>query len=94
MRDFALIFRHAWELARKGAETFGGSARDYFRESLLLAYNQLKRNVTAKDLVKIMTGRHMSMSQIREEVNAKFKNKLQRISPVEFGTCFVLPMWK
>lgn len=47
MRDFALIFRHAWELARKGAETFGGSARDYFRESLLLAYNQLKRNVTA-----------------------------------------------
>ncbi len=75
MRDFALIFRHAWELARKGAEMFGGSARDYFRESLLLAYNQLKRNVTAKDLVKIMTGRYMSMSQIREEVNAKFKKQ-------------------
>lgn len=75
MRDFALIFRHAWELARKGAETFGGSARSYFRESLLLAYDQLKRNVTAKDLVKIMTGRYMSMSQIREEVNARFKKQ-------------------
>ncbi|ENZ2225674.1 hypothetical protein ACGG0V_000395 [Salmonella enterica] len=75
MRDFAMIFRHAWELARKGAETFGGSARSYFRESLLLAYDQLKRNVTAKDLVKIMTGRYMSMSQIREEVNARFKKQ-------------------
>lgn len=75
MRDFSLVFCHAWELARKGAETFGGSARDYFRESLLLAYNQLKRNVTAKDLVKIMVGRHLSMSQIREEVNARFKRQ-------------------
>lgn len=75
MRDFALVFRHAWELARKGADTFGGSARQYFRESLLLAYNNLKRNVTAKDLVKIMQGRKLSMSQIREEVNAKFKKQ-------------------
>lgn len=75
MRDFSLVFRHAWELAKKGAETFGGSARDYFREALLLAYNNMKRNVTAKDLVKIMAGRNLSMSQIREEVNAKFKKQ-------------------
>lgn len=75
MRDFALVFRHAWELAKKGADTFGGSARQYFRESLLLAYSNLKRNVTAKDLVKIMQGRRLSMSQIREEVNAKFKKQ-------------------
>lgn len=75
MRDFALVFRHAWELARQGADRFGGSARQYFRESLLLAYGNMKRNVTAKDLVKIMQGRRLSMSQIREEVNAKFKKQ-------------------
>ncbi|MGV2721536.1 UNVERIFIED_CONTAM: hypothetical protein POV78_06940 [Enterobacter roggenkampii] len=75
MRDFALIFRHAWELARKGAATHGGSARDYFRESLRLAYDSLKRNVTARDLVKIMINRKLSMSQIREEVNAKFQKQ-------------------
>lgn len=75
MRDFALVFRHAWELARQGADRFGGSARQYFRESLLLAYGNMKRNVTAKDLVKIMQGRKLSMSQIREEVNAKFKKQ-------------------
>lgn len=75
MNDLSLVFCRAWELARKGAEMFGGSAREYFRESLLLAYNQLKRNATAKDLVKIMIGRHLSMSQIREEVNARFKQQ-------------------
>jgi ribonuclease I len=89
MRDFALVFRHAWELARKGADTFGGSARQYFRESLLLAYSNLKRNVTAKDLVKIMQGRRLSMSQIREEVNAKFKKQTAKNMPAEFGICFV-----
>lgn len=75
MNDFTLVFRHAWELARAGAERFGGSAKDYFSESLRLAYTNLKRNVTAKDLVKIMLGKRLSMSQIREAVNAKFKKQ-------------------
>lgn len=75
MRDFALVFRHAWELAKKGAATYGGSARQYFRESLRLAYDSLKRNATARDLVKIMLNRKLSMSQIREEVNAKFQKQ-------------------
>ncbi|BBR58906.1 hypothetical protein [Klebsiella sp. WP4-W18-ESBL-05] len=75
MHDFALVFRHAWELARKGAATYGGNARDYFQESLRLAYESFKRNATAKDLVKIMLGRKLSMGQIREEVNARFKKQ-------------------
>lgn len=73
MHDFALVFRHAWELAKKGAATYGGSARQYFRESLRLAYDGLKRNVTARDLVKIMINRRLSVSQICEEVNARFQ---------------------
>jgi hypothetical protein len=48
MRDFALIFRHAWELARKGADTFGGSPVITFA-SHFCWLSQLKRNVTAKD---------------------------------------------
>lgn len=75
MHDFALVFRHAWGLAKKGAASFGGSARDYFQESLRQAYNNLKRNVTARDLVKIMLGRKLSMGQIREEVNARFQKQ-------------------
>lgn len=75
MHDFAQVFRHAWELAKKGAETYGGSARDYFQESLRLAYSGFKRNATARDLVKIMVGRKLSMSQIREEVNARFQKQ-------------------
>ncbi|BDN97335.1 TPA: hypothetical protein ACW7QV_003331 [Citrobacter braakii] len=75
MHDFALVFRHAWELARKGAATYGGKARDYFQESLRLAYENFKRNATAKDLVKIMLGRRLSMGQIREEVNSRFQQQ-------------------
>nr|DAY61444.1 MAG TPA: hypothetical protein [Caudoviricetes sp.] len=75
MHDFALVFRHAWELAKKGAATYGGSARQYFRESLRLAYDGLKRNVTARDLVKIMINRRLSVSQICEEVNARFQRQ-------------------
>ncbi|NCB85927.1 MAG: hypothetical protein EOM43_00260 [Gammaproteobacteria bacterium] len=75
MHDFALVFRHAWELAKKGAATYGGSARQYFRESLKLSYENFKRNVTSRDLVKIMLGRKMSMGEIREEVNAKFQRQ-------------------
>lgn len=72
MRDFAAIFRHAWEVARKGAITFGGKPREYFRESLQQVYSENRRNVTARDMVKIMRGRSLSTSQIRREVNARF----------------------
>lgn len=36
------LFRKAWDLAKAGAESFGGSSKDYFAESLKMAWAMLK----------------------------------------------------
>jgi len=42
------IMKRAWKIAREGAEKFGGSPREYFRESLRMAWGEVKE--TASDL--------------------------------------------
>lgn len=84
MRDLSQIFRLAWETAKAGAARFGGSARDYFAESLKQAHKENRRNATAKDLIKIMFGRWLTTKQICSEVAERFieissKNMTNRI---------------
>lgn len=84
MRDLSEIFRQAWETAHKGADRFGGSARDYFAESLRQAHRANRRNATAKDLINIMFRRWLTSRQICQEVAERFieissKNMTNRI---------------
>ena len=39
------IMKGAWELARRGAKKFGGSAREYFAESLKKVWARVKKMV-------------------------------------------------
>ena len=39
------IMKCAWELAKRGAKKFGGSAREYFAESLKTVWAQVKKMV-------------------------------------------------
>lgn len=84
MRDLSKIFRQAWQMAREGADRFGGAARDYFAESLRQAHKANRRNATAKDLIKIMFRRWLTSTQICQEVAERFieispKNMANRI---------------
>lgn len=78
MRDLSLVFRQAWTFARNAASSFGGKVNEYFPESLRLSHAAQRRNVTAKDLVKIMLGRPLTIKQIKEEVNRKFKEQTDK----------------
>lgn len=44
------VMKMAWSIARKGAKTHGGSAKEYFAQSLKLAWKQVKA-MADKDFV-------------------------------------------
>lgn len=73
MRNLSKIFSQAWGFARNGVKAFGGNVRDYLPESLRLAHAANRRNVTASDMVKIMLGKKLTLTQIRAVVNSKFE---------------------
>lgn len=78
MRNLSLVFTQAWKAARCGAKVFGGKISEYLPEALRMAHAANRRNVTAKDLVKIMLGRELTIKKIKEEVNAKFKEQTDK----------------
>lgn len=49
-----VVFRMAWESARRGAAQFGGKAKQYFGEALRQAYAYAKKSIIAPDSVGIL----------------------------------------
>ena len=37
------VMKRAWEIARQGAEKFGGNAKEYFAEALRMAWAEVKK---------------------------------------------------
>lgn len=78
------IMKAAWELARRGAKKFGGSAKEYFAEALKIVWTQVKKIVyvptwfiNKKSFVGIYTKMERAM-KMKETENAVYV-KISRI---------------
>lgn len=82
------IFTKAWELAKDGANKFGGSSKEYFAESLRIVHNFNKKGVVVEMVKLELAGgskKHKSWVAKVTGEDSKYGFKREFINAVEYG---------
>ena len=69
------IMRRAWKIAREGAEKFGGSPREYFKEALRMAWAEIKSTTAG------LTGSAKQIAWAKQIVESAMSELLVALKP-------------
>ncbi|KYD04164.1 hypothetical protein B4102_3313 [Heyndrickxia sporothermodurans] len=83
------VMTRAWEIAKAGVKKFGGTAKMYFKEALIIAWKEVKNTATSADKARAMfmdifsQGKNMEVvREIENGYEVIIKEKLHEITYV------------